>query len=211
LLGYTPTDGFSELQLPIVFLPTGEIDLNLTSATDLATANEILAPTINFLRVETGLDDFNIWPIINWVFVSYYWLALADLGQIAPIYYDDTISGLPNFTSILKLPSTNNIFTNVTLFGVYSDLLRDLIFPFVVAASGLPITLPEFLPLDGNNTLQLGSTSLSRSYSCQKRQAKWWGTAVISVIAAEYAIIVGGYSIFIWLGKLYQEGKDKNG
>src|SRR5690242_4200414 len=76
-LGYTPAGAFTENLIPITFLPTGEIDKS-TSNQSLNTANALLAPSINAMRLEIGDPEFDIWKFMNWIVVSYYWLFLYD-------------------------------------------------------------------------------------------------------------------------------------
>ena len=57
----------------IAFLPTGQIDTTLTSPSDLSTANAVLAPTIQLIEQAanaSNIPNFNIWELMNWMFVS---------------------------------------------------------------------------------------------------------------------------------------------
>jgi len=74
--------------LTIAFLPNMSIDFSRTSEHDHDYANNILlAPTINYVRLLTGNPEFDIWKLFSWLFVSYYWTFLNDLGQTSPTTY----------------------------------------------------------------------------------------------------------------------------
>ena len=51
---YTPANSMFETQIPITYLPTGDIDTTLTSSQNLASANTLLAPTITLIREVVG-------------------------------------------------------------------------------------------------------------------------------------------------------------
>jgi hypothetical protein len=204
-LGYTPANAFNESLIPITFLPTGEIDLKSTSNQSLDTANALLAPTINAMRLAMGDPEFDFWNFANWLVVSYYWLFLSNFGQTSPTYYNFTSEDLPNLLAPVFYSSTNNIFVNSTLFSIYSSYLTDL-FSFV----GLPP--PEFLPLDNNNSLQQTAVTFLTSYSCMQRQPQPFIYAAVSVLVADYVFIAGGYSFVIivatwWKKRRTAEGK----
>ena len=202
----------TEYTIPISFLPTGDIDYTHTSLSDLNKANQILAPTIQL--VQSLLPTLDIWRFINWIFVSWYWIILSDFGQISPTthkYWDTgIIYGWPievvNITAPATFhPITNNIFINETLYRIYSSFLRDLI-PLAQAS----ITLPEFIPLNDSNRLQPIKTGFLRTYICRERRWKGLLNAIISVLVADYALIVGSYSLLIWAGSWYQKRQMKN-
>jgi hypothetical protein len=206
--GFTPTYSFSEETRLISFLPTGEIDMTHTSEMDLARVKSILAPTISYLQVATNNSSFDILPLLNWVFVSYYWVTLYDLGQIAPIYYNDTPAGYPDFTTPVLFPPINNIFVNSTLFQLYTTTLEKVVLPFLAPHINLPPL--NFLPLDANNRLKPRSTSLLRSYSCQQRVRREWLSALVLFFAASYPFIVGGYHFLMWLVSLKKSDPDSS-
>jgi hypothetical protein len=209
-LGYTPLGQFTESWIAISFLPTGEIDWGHTSLSDFEYANNLIAPTINVVRIATGDPSFDVWKLMNWLMVSYYWIWLYDFGEVAPTYYNYTTQGLPNFTAPLPSKSTNNIFVNETLFEIYSSYLRQTIFPFL-ATYEPGIELPEFLPLNDENTLHPVDMSLLRSYSCTERRPKGWVSLVISVMTADYALIFGMYHMIKWIAGWWHNRGKKDG
>jgi hypothetical protein len=83
---------------------------------------------IAIVRPLTGDSTFDLWKLLNWIFVGYYWAFLADLGQVAPTAYDRTVANNP-------LPviyaSTNNVFVNETLFNIYSIYIQETILPII--------------------------------------------------------------------------------
>lgn len=207
-LGYTPADSIIENLIPITFLPDGDIDKS-TSTESLDTANALLAPTISLLRSLTGDPEFNFWQLFNWIIVSYYWLFLQDFGQTAPTYYKLTLEGIPNTSSPIFYTSTNNIFVNQTLFGIYSSYLNTILSLFNSSELGFPP--PEFLPLDSNNSLRPTATSFLRSYSCWQRQSKPWFSAAVSVIVADYAFMALGYSLVVMTASWWQKNRNIEG
>ena len=208
-LGYTPANSIFEQQIPITFLSTGEIDPK-TSPQSLDTATQVLAQTIAFVRTATGDPTFDVWKLFNWVVVSYYWIFLYDFGQVAPTYYNYTPQALPNFTSPVYYSSTNNIFVNDTLFSIYSFYLRNTVVPFLQKYEPT-LVLPSFLPLDSKNSLKPIDMSFVRSYSCLERRIKGWVSAAVSVLVADYALIVGAYSLVLFGAGWWQKNKNKEG
>lgn len=136
LIQYTRNGEMAAIPIYIAFLPTGEVDLNRTSAADLLTATNLLAPSVSQLRSLT-LDrvEIDIWELLNFVYVGYYWTLLADLGQVSVTNYRPTApQPLPtwfqvNFSESIYIPSTNNIFVNASLFDTYSAYLNSTILP----------------------------------------------------------------------------------
>ena len=182
----------------VTFLPTLEIDQDATSSTILAEANELLSPTIALLKAISGDNSFDIWKFFNWLVVSYYWITLADFGQIAPTMYKWNEEGLPIFSQPIRYNATNNIFVNNDLFTLYANYFADTIFP-VLHQFDPNATLPKFLDLTPNNALQQQPMTFIRSYSCTRRQLKGWLSATISVIVADYTFIMGMYSFIVWV------------
>ena len=198
-----------EQAIAISFLPTGDIDHSRTPSLSLALANEILAPLVQMMRLR--IPNFDIWKLINWIFVSFYWLILSDFGQVSPTIHSNRrgrVEGSPigviNQES-MYYPPTNNIFVNDTLFQIYSTYFRNTL---------LPITdhpqFPEFEHLDRYNCLKPKETLFLRTYSCLERRWKGALSGIISVFAADYALILGAYSLVIffvgWLQKRKENG-----
>ena len=195
----------TEILLPIVFQPTGEVDFSRTEPNNFAMANTILRPTIAIIEEFIG-PKFDIWKLFNWVFVSFYWTMLVDLGQIFSITYflEDFIEGNPMNIANLSHPptfhpSTNNIFINETLFEIYHSYIVDVLLPSV------NYSIPTFAPLDKNNRLQPIETVFLRSYTCLKRQWKGAISGVISVMAADYALFVGAYQLVMLVAGMVQK------
>ena len=208
-VGYIPVGSITEEFIPITFLPTGDYK-TLTPPQTLTQANTILAQTISLVRSATGDPDFDFWQLINWAMTSFYWIVLADFGQIQPMYYNYTSSNLPNFTSPVPYPSKNNIFVNNTLFTIYADYFASTIFPFLHQFD-TSLVLPDFLALDENNSLKPLPMTFLRSYSCTERQLKGWLSATISVLTTDYAFIVGGYKLVVWIAGKWRKNRDKEG
>jgi hypothetical protein len=207
---YAPVNSTNVISLEIAFLPTGDA----IPSSDLDEANTVLATVIEAVRLFLHDPTFDVWKSLNWVFVSYHWIILHNVGQIAPTSYKGAASGTgfvgigtPNFTAPIQYPPSNNIFYNETLFTIYSDYFTDILVP-LLAKLGRTYTLPPFLPINDQNRLQAVLASFVTSYSCTQRQMKGWLNVVISVLVADYALVIGAYSFVIFVGG--QSGRFKN-
>ena len=198
-----------EQYIPISYIPTGEIDMQHTSAADIDKANLLLSPTIELLALASGNTSFDGLQLLNWFFVTYYWCNLYALGHISPAASTVVQSqeGF-NYSFPFIYNSTNNIFENDTLFEIYSSYLRHTIIPLLRTAWS-NVTLPEFLPLGDDNRLEPFITTISRTYSCAERRIKPWFSVVISVTAADYALIGIAYTFYKFSVGWFQKRKDK--
>jgi hypothetical protein len=176
---------------------------------------------VNILNIESysrnltvlNFGQYTFWGFVNWVFVSQYWLTLYDLGQTAPVAYsNDRVGGPFNFSKPATIHnSSQNIFVNATLFQKYSTFLRDVIIPNFGAGPDVgKNTTVEFLPLNETNRLQPSDTTLYRNYSCSERRIKKWFSLIISVFAANYALIGGAYTLSIFIaGRVLRQKDDR--
>lgn len=155
-----------------------------SSDSDMSMQNlsDILAPEIQLVQYNSS----EFWTYLRRSFVLLYWLLLADLGQISAVSFP----GTPYLTSVD--PSAGNIFVNATL---YQDNLayfsKTPYFSYNELSNLLP--LPEFTPLQPVDTVFL------QSYSCEQRRLKTGISLLISVVVADYALIVGGYSLVMFI------------
>jgi len=141
------------------------------------------------------------------MFISYYWIFLYDLGQIAPTTYSysDIIDNGPGVVNLSQAPkthtSTNNIFINQTLFDIYYSYIRSTFGSQVPQLSG-----------PGNEAaLERDDALFLQSYSCLQRQWKSPLNVLISVFAADYALFFGLYSlVFLIAGALQSQRKNGN-
>jgi hypothetical protein len=198
----------SETQYPIFFLPTGEIDPIHTPPEILGNVTLILEPTIALMRSMSGDPAFDIWKLFNFLVVGGYWLLLADLGEIAPTAYNITI---PDSPRTIIYPSTNNIFINETLFQIYSEYILNTLIPLfnnVYHVNSGPDLLP-LIPLNDATRFRPFETTLLRSYSCGSRERKYWVNLIISIIAADYALIAGSYKLLVMILSWSQRRKDE--
>jgi hypothetical protein len=173
-----------------------------TLPSDLANANSLIEPTIQILRDISGDSSFDIWKLFNWMIVVVHWSLLANLGQIAPTAYDTTI---PNDPQPVPFPPTNNIFINQSLFEIYSGYSNSTLEPLFAEIGFTP---PPPVLLDDQNRLMPVETTLLRSYTCTQRQPKGPISLIISVISADYALIVGAYTITLYIAGRIQKRKD---
>jgi len=210
LFMYTYQDEITQNMIPISFTATGEIDHTHTTQANLDAANSVLNPTLAYMQNATQQPDFDFWKFINFVSVSYYWVFLADFGQVCATAYQFTPEGNYDFSQPgMALPSSNNIFTNGTLFEIYYRYLQATVIPFL-RMSAPNLTMPVFLPVNDSNRLEPVDTLILRSYACTQRQLKGWESFVISVLVADYALIGGAYTILIFIIGRWQKRRDQS-
>jgi hypothetical protein len=174
------------------FLPTGKVRSSSPEGF-LRDVNDVLAPTINemhSLATAANITNFDFWELMNWIFVSQYWLTLLDFGQIAPatFQYDDQ-GNILSYEPI-RYSAENNIFINGTLFNHYNSYLRTTILPLY------GYTLAEFLPLNDKNRLQANTTTLK--YLCSDLKLKAPLSLIVSVIVADWGLISPAFSILVF-------------
>ena len=205
-ISYTKNNETSARFLNITFLSTGRIDFERTSQIDYDLANSLLEPTTSLLETSIG-QNLDFWELMNWLFVSIYWTYLADLGQVRPTTYirerEQYGLAIVDFSKPTSYPLTNNIFINDTLFDIYSSYLRTVVLPF------LNYSLPEFYGLDEDNHLKPVDMMFARSYSCSERQLKIPLNFIISVLAADYVLIVGAYKLVICIAAFVEKRRDR--
>jgi hypothetical protein len=177
----------------ITFLPNGSIDWTHTSHEEVDSATFLLTDAIKILQSQMS-KQLDFWKLINWFVVSVYWSLLFDLGQVFTVNLDSD--------DLALTPSTNNIFINQTLFDIYSSFLVDTIGP-LEKLTGIPV--PSFEPISSQNYLQARDTTFLRSYSCVERHVKPVISLLISVIVADYALIMGAYTFAINVAGMIQK------
>jgi len=195
----------------ITFLPSGQV-LSSTPALFLSQVNVVLAPTISYIQglaTAAGVTNFNFWELMNWLFVSQYWLLLLDFGQIAPSTFQYTTSGdLLNYGPV-RYSATNNIFVNDTLFEAYNSYLRDTVLPLFT------YTLADFYPLNATNQMNATTVSLKMLYTCSDIRLKDSAGLIISVIVADWGMIssvltIGLFILAAWRLRREPDGKILN-
>lgn len=161
--------------------------------------------------VAVGINNLDIWKLINWLIVSFYWTVLADVGQINPTTYapnSNLVSDLSvNLTAATLQPFSNNIFINNTLFQIYSEYLINTVLPLV----RLPIPPTSTFILNDPNRQQGWEMTIFQSYSCMVRELKSPLAFIVSVGAADYAFIKAAYSIFMLVAAWLQKRKYRKG
>ena len=203
LLATTPLSQIDPTVTVITFLSNGSVDTSLTPPNDLLYAKKVLEPAAIALQVRANLSQtFDLLTLANWMFVSFYWTILLDLGQLSPTLYD------PQTKVPTKWPSTNNIFMNQTLFDIYSSYLIESVLPiFNANASDLP---PYDNVIRENFFKARKSTTFIKSYSCLQRQLKPWLGAAISIIVADYALIGAPYALILFIAAQIQKRRGRN-
>jgi len=136
-------------------------------------------------------DDFPLPDIFAWMFTTWNSLTLFDLGLLAD-------------------PATDiqqNIFHNETMYENYNSFLIDVIAPYLNLTSAIDNFKP--LPLSETNQLQARTISLQTTYLCSQRQLKGWLSIFIAVLAADAALIISAYNLFIFVAGYLQKRRDK--
>ena len=149
-----------------------------------------------------GFSEAAVWEYVGRNFCILYCLFLADFGRTAvsnPLFGTVTQPAVSNTIA--------NIFVDQVLYENYLEYLRNLesdsFYIQLTNASSPVIPSTTFTPLQPVNT------TFRQTYSCQQRQLKSGANFLISVIAADYAFIVGGYSLIIWIaGAIQKRRKD---
>jgi hypothetical protein len=141
------------------------------------------------------------WGYMGVIVEGLHWLLLADFGQVAPTEYPSLASyntSNLNLSGAELYPSTNNIFENSTLY----DLTLTMLSAFE------DVSLDP--PINSNFPLAPNQTVLVQSYSCQVRELKQPASLLITLIAADYVLIFGGYKLVTWTAG-YLEKRRKDG
>jgi hypothetical protein len=142
---------------------------------------------------------------IGFIFPLLHWLYLADFGQTSPTTYGSSLTlgldgGEPqtsNFYPAVQLPPTYNFLVNETMYQDMTAFINpNFVCPAFIESNGLPLKPNE--------------TNFFISYSCNERQLKSPVSLIITVIAANYPLVIGGWSIVKWIA-LYLEKRRKNG
>jgi hypothetical protein len=142
------------------------------------------------------------WGYMGVIFEGLHWLLLADFGQVEPTEYPSLLSyntSNLNLSGAELYPATNNIFDNSTLY----ELTLGMISSFQDMNLDPPISSNDF-PLQPNQTV------LVQSYNCQVRELKQPASLLITLIAADYVLIVGGYKLITWIAG-YLERRREDG
>ena len=156
----------------------------------------------------TNLDsESNVLNEIAGLFEILYWLYLADFGQISPtVYplfgYGDLIQPEPsNFAKVEQLPPTYNVFVNSSRYEMLSTWTTD----FIQIVGGSPPTNTTNAPLFNETNLQPNETIFVVSYPCQQRIIKSPLSFIVTIVAADYALVMGGYKIVVWIALRFEK------
>ena len=170
----------------------------------MSAVNQVLAPTIqlvNELAANASIANFDFWQLINWIFVTQYWVTLLDFGQLSPTTLSYSAAGVPSASANLTYNSTYNIFVNETLFEIYHAYLNNVILPL------FDYQFAQFLPLNDTNKLEETNVSLEILYSCSDLQLKSPADLIISVLVADWAFISTFYALILFAGRWLEKGK----
>ena len=134
------------------------------------------------------------------MYVSFYWTALYDFGQISPALSDNQTPPI----------AANNIFLNSSLFDIYASYLNNTIAPLL--AVPLSDWTPDPYDVAGltNATIKEVDTIFIRSYSCLERKIKSPISLIVQVITADYAFIALPYGIIISIAVLFEKRRRRD-
>jgi len=164
--------------------------MNETSIETLNFLDTLLAESFASLHSKTKLD-LDPWQLLNWAFVSFYWISLNSFGQVEPTTYPPiNATVIPDFSRPSFLSSSNNIFVNHTLFEIYSPYAIEII------ASETGQTF-QFMPLDQTNHLEPQEITFIRGYECQQRQLK--PGFILSVFPSVLTPLTSAWALLMFL------------
>jgi hypothetical protein len=196
-LSSTGLNALTENVTYLNFFANGSVDTTRTSLIDLNNIESLFLPAVTKLASQTT-QTYDFWTLINWLYVSYYWTVLFDLGQDVP-----TINNTP-------FSPTNNIFINQTLFDIYASYMRGTIYPILNATSPLD-PIPEFQSLGNGNYLKAEARHFIQGYNCLERRIKAPMSLIIAVIVADYALIMSAYKAVIMFARFIETRKRPDG
>jgi hypothetical protein len=184
------------------FLATGEMDTstppNRKEIWDITNASRILAPAMKV----SGLDGLKFWELIGRTFSMFYWLYLADFGQVSAIANRFSDVSRSDGQGSIVYPATNNIFVNQSLYQNYFEYIQGGQFPF----NSKPLNHLNESPVP---PLQSMPVTFLQSYSCQRLELKSAISLLISIITADYPFLVLGYTLSMWVAsKLEKRRRD---
>jgi hypothetical protein len=141
----------------------------------------------------------SFWRLINWVVVSYYWIFLGTLGQIAPTTYVPTGDFVSvDFNQPMKYSANSNIFANDTLFQSYASYLTDVLLPMLGLL--IPFKL-QFQSLNDTNRFAPPPTTFTRSYIYQFPGLKaGWAFSTFTVV---FTFVSGAFKATLFLVELW--------
>ena len=198
--GYTIENGTNEQIIDIALAPDGFRRSQRTIQSDLSQANTLLQPLISFVKTQITVP-FDIWKLLNALFVGYYWFVLADLGQASPTTYNNSGSYLvpSNFSQPIFYSATNNVIFNTTLSrSVFSEVGLN---GSAVAATSFDAIVSSNLTVNPDSE---GNPRIRRSYYCTVREVKQTLSLLVSVLGLGFSLVGTWCSIGLcFLRKFY--------
>jgi hypothetical protein len=191
LIKYSRID--ESVVIPVVYNYTGQIDMGKTTEGNLSVANALLNPAIGDLQLMASQLNITLdfWEFINWVYVSYYWIMLADLGQSVPINYKP-IPPAPltrlmtvDFNDRQSYNAKYNILLNPELYEKQTSYLSTTLLPLFNK------TIPLIQPLGGTNIYVPEIATFVRSYICEIRQLKDPFKFILNVLTTIWVFTLG--------------------
>jgi len=168
---------------PVInFDPADPANCNISDLRDgFSQSTNSSSPTLSFCN------------LFSWMFGVWSYLALADFGQLYDPAYQNT--------------NQTNIFVNDDIFQAYNSFLINSILPNRFD-QGLN---QSFMGLSLNQTGKLSQepTTLDLTYLCSQRLLKSWLSLFISVLAADAALLIGAYQLFIFVAGYIQKRRER--
>jgi hypothetical protein len=135
--------------------------------------------------------------ILASMFYLWYWLSLADFGINEDNYFN--LDG-----------TSSNPFVNATLFDRYNNFTNAVTLPYMYGNSS-PYTMNTSVTIGSENQLANSTLPFLQTYTCSQRQLKGWLSLFVSVIAADVALILGAYHLFIFGATYLQKRSEGKG
>jgi hypothetical protein len=152
--------------------------------------------------VDQNCVQSDFWETIGRLYEGIHWLYLADFGQISATEYLGYGSDAIDWTQAKLYSPTSNVFVNSSLYQAARDASPRLYFPNWQPSY---FGVPEFNETDALPQKANESIVLVQSYLCQQRKLKHPLNLLLTVLAADYALIVGGYGLVVLIASLIQK------
>ena len=208
--GFTQENG-NETIINITLYPNGSIDFTQTSMEDYNNVTKFIQPITMY--VESLNPSFDIWKILNGLFVGYYWFILSDLGQRAPIAYPNS-EPYPNteylltlnFSQPISFNNTNNVMLNTKSFvAVYDSIYSD-------ASNETKLVIERLAnPSNQRDPTSDGSPGFREIYLCTQRQIKSFISLIVSCLGLWFSLIGMFYAWLLFVFKYMDMTTDSNG
>lgn len=194
----------------VYFLPELGVD-PIQTGNNVTELSQFLNATIQKLNVNFAVPaqiQVDIWKLLNWIYVVQYWSLLYDVGQLQPTLYARSTGEFPDTYIPNDYPTTNNIFTNDTLFTIYGDYFVNTILPLLEIANGANYGNYTFQSLGSNNVLESVDVAFDLAYSCTQSKLKKPLSLIVSVLIGDYVFLNPALGFIVIFGAWYQRRRN---